>query len=353
MKLNTPYNHTLDVRLKSLEEKLDKVDSILRIVLAAVASVSSREPTTANFQQMDTDDNISSIDPVILKKSQPTLSCGIRPSAIHQYQLHTTDPSPRAPHPSNNLNELPDPRLRAPKNNTEIKSQRLPNSEDNIRSIEEPAHFDYLEREFRRTFGLPTDSGKKCTISSYDGVVLAVGYSKVVITWQGMYFRLKAEDIKFGNLRREDNPNSNVVTWSTRGVKIFQLKQPNSSNTPFPHRFAVTPPSGFTRPCNPLSTDGFYVHVYQTMVEVRSNVWITLNSKLIAKELGQMCGTSYLPRGPSHRHYAEDNQNPRMSSQRQQPYQTSHEAHQQNFLNRPFNRDQAHPHNSIYNEHNL
>ena len=160
-----------------------------------------------------------------------------------------------------------------------------------------------------------------------------------------MYFRLKAEDIKFGNLRREDNPNSNVVTWSTRGVKIFQLKQPNSSNTPFPHRFAVTPPSGFTGPCNPLSTDGFYVHVYQTMVEVRTNVWITLNSKLIAKELGQMCGTSYLPRGPSHRHYAEDNQNPRMSSQRQQPYQTSHEAHQQNFLNRQFNRDQAYPPN--------
>ena len=212
MKLNTPQNHTLDVRLKSLEEKLDKVDFMLRKVLAAVASEPSREPTPANFQQMDTDDNISSIEPEILKKAQPTSSCGIRPSAIYQDQLHTTNPSPKAPHSSNNLHELSDPRLRAPKNNTEIKSQRLPNSEDNIRSIEEPAHFDYIEREFKRTFGLPTNSGKKCTISSYDGVVLAVGYSKVVITWQGMYFRLKAEDIKFGNLRREDNPNSNVVT---------------------------------------------------------------------------------------------------------------------------------------------
>ena len=81
------------------------------------------------------------------------------------------------------------------------------------------------------------------------------------------------------------------------------------------------------------------------MVEVRSNVWITLNSKLIANELGQMCGTSYLPRRSSYSHYVEENQNPRTSSQRQQPYQNSHEAPQQNFLNRPFNRDQAYPPN--------
>ena len=153
-----------------------------------------------------------------------------------------------------------------------------------------------------------------------------------------MFFRLRAEDIMWENLRREENPDSNVISWSTRGVKVFKLKQPNTSRTPFPHRFAVTPPRGFNEPCNPLPTDGFWVHVYQTMVEVSTNVWITLNSKDIAKELKRICGSSYLPRSPPQHRTYEDNPNSRVNSLPNPNDKTR-------FLSRPFNREQAYPPN--------
>ena len=76
----------------------------------------------------------------------------------------------------------------------------------------EPAHFDWMRNEFKKCFGLPTDSYKRSAIYSFDGVLIAYGYNKVVPTWQGLYFELKGEDIDLENLNRSFNTARGVTT---------------------------------------------------------------------------------------------------------------------------------------------
>ena len=79
------------------------------------------------------------------------------------------------------------------------------------------------------------------------------------------------------------------------------------------------------------------------MVEAKKNVWITLNTKLIAKELRRICGTSYNPRLQSR--YFEGKQHSRMSSSMQQANQEPRGTEQHNLFNQSSSRDQAYPPN--------
>ena len=160
----------------------------------------------------------------------------------------------------------------------------------------EPAHFDWMRDEFKRCFELPTERYKRRQIYSFDGVLLAHGYNKVVPTWQGLYFELKGEDIAFENLDRSFNTARGVTTWSTKGVEIFKLHREDLRTTPRPHRFAVVPSGSLTKPCNLRIVGKFYCHVYQTKVQLGERFFKTLNSKTMAKSLKQRYGIHYLPR---------------------------------------------------------
>ena len=161
---------------------------------------------------------------------------------------------------------------------------------------QESKHFAWLKKQFKQCFGLSTDTYKKRPIYSFDGVKLAEGFNKVVATWQGLYFELKGEDIFFDHLDRDFNTARGITTYSTKGVQIIKINREDTRTTPRPHRFAVIPRGNPTRPCNPLEIGKFYVHVYQTKLQMAGNFMKTLNSKSIARTLKQMYGMRYHPR---------------------------------------------------------
>ena len=170
------------------------------------------------------------------------------------------------------------------------------NEDEHVEHKEEtdsPLHFKWLESEFKKRFQLPINIPQKKNIWSYDGTLIARGWNKIETTYQGMYFEIDEKDIAFGNLLREDRHDEIVL--STRGVRIFSLKSPDTRSIPRPHRFAVSPPVGYKQHCNPLIPGRFYAHVYQTKVETSENVVTTLQSKWTARELRKICVNNYLP----------------------------------------------------------
>ena len=175
--------------------------------------------------------------------------------------------------------------------------EEVRNNNENARInevTESPAHFKWLKAEFSKRFQLSTELPKKLNIYSYDNVLIARGWKRVITTWQGMYSEIEEKDVAFRNLLSEERRDQHV--HSTRGVRIFSPKSPDTRVVPRPHRFAVSPPLGFKEHCNPLVPGRFYAHVYQTKIETSKNVLLTLQSKWMAKELRRMCGDAYLPR---------------------------------------------------------
>ena len=225
------------------------------------------------------------------------------------------------------LNSLPD--LRSIPSSILFKSNNHihvnPQNHDHINNkytsnIEEPAHenkhFSWLKQQFKNCFGLPTDSYKRRGVYSFDGVLLAEGFNKVVATWQGLFYELKGEDIIFENLDRSFNTARGTTIWSTKGVQITKLHREDMRTTPRPHRFAVVHRGNSSRPCYPLHVGKFYVHVYQTKLKLAENFFKTLNSKAIARNLKEMYGIRYLPRPndlprePNKDNYNQQNWNP-------------------------------------------
>ena len=69
-----------------------------------------------------------------------------------------------------------------------------------VNEVHATTHFDWLKKRFTDCFGLPTDMYKRRRLVSFDGVELAKGYTRVVATWQGLFFELKDEDINYQEL---------------------------------------------------------------------------------------------------------------------------------------------------------
>ena len=113
------------------------------------------------------------------------------------------------------------PHIRAIRNEAQNPGNHRQRSHEIHRS-QEARHFEWLKKHFTDCFGLPPDMYKRRRLLSFDGDQLAKGYNRVVATWQGMYFHLRVGDIMWTNFGRVDNPNSNVITWSIQGVKIFR-----------------------------------------------------------------------------------------------------------------------------------
>ena len=118
---------------------------------------------------MDTDDNFSLSEEPTPKQVNRNLNSFKRAPVKQSFNSQAAHP----PASENTLEQGP---------------KRIPNSDEKASLPKEPLHFTYLRSEFRKTFGLPLGAGTKRAISSFDGVVLATGYSKAVITWQGCFF---------------------------------------------------------------------------------------------------------------------------------------------------------------------
>ena len=188
------------------------------------------------------------------------------------------------------------------KNKSRPKVVNVSNSSSpHLRSIEnhrklEANHLSWLKQRFTECFGLQTDMYKRRKIFSFDGVLLAKGFERVVATYQGLFFELRDEDINYEGLECGFNTARGKSTLSTKGVSLFKLSRADNRTTPRPHRFAVIPSGNPSTPCNPLKVGRWYVHVYQTRVEMNGNFTKALNSRSMAQELQKLWGIQYLPR---------------------------------------------------------
>ena len=158
---------------------------------------------------------------------------------------------------------------------------------------EKPKNFIYLEESVREQIGLPLRKPSKTKIFNFDNVLIANGYNDVVVTLQGLFWEIDHDDIAFWNLSRDQRHNSEAQAWLAKGVRIFKLTKPDFRRKPRPHRFAVNPPDGFRHQCNPLKVGKYYVHIYQTKVEVGVKDRRTLQSRKMAQELKRIFGTEY------------------------------------------------------------
>ena len=159
-----------------------------------------------------------------------------------------------------------------------------------------PDHAKYMESCFRSRIGLDPLSRKDVHINSFHGVLIATGYNRVIITWQGYFVEMEKEDIIFDHLTRNAYPDDGEESWLSPGLKIFSLTRPDNRRRPLAHRFSIIPPHDLPHPCNPLSTEKWYLHAYQARFLV-GNVSKSLNSRTMAFILSERYPDKYHPRG--------------------------------------------------------
>ena len=145
-----------------------------------------------------------------------------------------------------------------------------------------PKNFEYLRKCFIDQIGIDMERKQTRNIFNFDETLIAKGFERVVVTWQGMFWEHSHDDISFRNLKKDQFPPQGFESWSAKGVKVFRVTKPCRRSKPFAHRFAVKPPDDFRGVCNPLEVGKYYSHVYQTKVLVGREMR-TLRSKLMAR----------------------------------------------------------------------
>ena len=227
--------------------------------------------------------------------------CWIRNEISEIRQWGGTNPTASAKL-SNKPSDVPVP----PKTNAEhnleemdIEHPDLPNDEIpsdlNQHQPKQPPHANYLHDCFQSRIGLDPRARVKVDITSFDGVLVARGYNRIVPTWQGYFVELEEEDILFDNLTWNDHPAVGEESWLSPGLKIFLRTQPDKRRSPRPRRFAIKTPSDFTDYCNPLLANKYYLHAYQARFVV-GNLPKSLNSRSMAYSLSQQHPNTYHPR---------------------------------------------------------
>ena len=181
-----------------------------------------------------------------------------------------------------------------------------------------PKHANYMDNCFESRTGLDPHSRVEVNISTFDGVLVAKGYNRIVTTWQGYFVEMDDKDIVKDHLTWNAYPDEGEESLLSRGLKIFSLTRPDNRRWPRAHRFAIKPPPQWTVPCNPLSTDKWYLHVYQARFLV-GNTFKSLNSRTMASKLRELYPDSYHPRGKDL--LLISNQQPNLSSQSGKPTQ--------------------------------
>ena len=157
--------------------------------------------------------------------------------------------------------------------------------------IPELPHRRFLEECFSRQIGLPIHKRQTKNIYSFTNMMVSKGYTKVVTTYQGMYYEMEKEQVNWGSFRDRKITIDGDWCWRSEGVTVYNPSRDRNTRTIVPHRFAIKPRQDTAR-CR-LRTDRYYIHVYQTKIGPSKR---TLSSKGIAEELKRRFGGLYMPR---------------------------------------------------------
>ena len=158
-----------------------------------------------------------------------------------------------------------------------------------------PPHEEWLNGSFYDRIGLRPEERTEVDILTFDGVLVARGYNRILPTWQGFFVELEETDVMWKYLTRDNYPPDGEECWRSPGVQVFRLTRPDNRRTPRAHRFALRTPTGFTGRCNPLLANIWYVHAYQVRF-VAGNQERSLNSRTMALTLKRMYPEKYHPR---------------------------------------------------------
>ena len=126
-----------------------------------------------------------------------------------------------------------------------------------------PPHASLLHESFENRIGLVPTVRNEVDITTFDGVIIAKGYNRILPTWQGYYIELEKNDIVWANLQPNNSPAYGEESWVSPGLTVFTRLRPDTRRTPRPHRFAIRTPTNYIKPCNPLQPDKWYIHAYQ------------------------------------------------------------------------------------------
>ena len=155
-------------------------------------------------------------------------------------------------------------------------------------------HFDYLRKCWYDQIGLPLLGHQKNNIWSFKNALVATGYDRVVLTWQGMFYEVSRADIELGNLlQKQTDPG--VSKWVSEGVTVFRWDD-TFRHVLRPHRFAMRPYNTPRIDWRVFRPNKYYIHVYQTKIERARSDLRTLSSRAIAQHLRHQWSAHYWPR---------------------------------------------------------
>ena len=156
-------------------------------------------------------------------------------------------------------------------------------------------HFSFLKECYSEHIGLPLQTPQRKRIYSYKNVCVAKGYERILVTWQGMFYEIRDEDIQFQNLEEKLKTSRGEEKWATEGVTAYRWES-NYNHVLKPHRFSVLPREASNINWGIFNPHRWYIHVYQTKIESRPTAYRTIHSRWVAKQLDARCGKSYFPR---------------------------------------------------------
>ena len=159
-----------------------------------------------------------------------------------------------------------------------------------------PEHADYLEDCFINRIGLLPNQRQEVSITTFEGVLVAKGFNRILPTYQGYFIELEKKDLVTTRLKAIESSVNGMDCWLCPGLSVFRLTQPDNRTSPRAHRFALKPPPNFTGKCNPLRLDKYYIHAYQARFLVGDHSR-SLNSRIMASTLRSMFPERYHPRG--------------------------------------------------------
>ena len=81
---------------------------------------------------------------------------------------------------------------------------------------------------------------QKKNIRSFKNALIATGYDRVVLTWQGMFYEVSQEDIALEDLVKKSATDAGVSKWVYEGVTVFRWDE-SFRHVLRPHRLAMRP----------------------------------------------------------------------------------------------------------------
>ena len=110
-----------------------------------------------------------------------------------------------------------------------------------------------------------------------------------------MFYEVSEKDVELDDMTRKRSLEPGVNKWVTEGVTIFKWDS-RFQHMLRPHRFAMRPNHLSQIDWKIFNPNKYYIHVYQTKIDIGSGDLRTLQSRSIAQYLFQNWNSQYWPR---------------------------------------------------------